>query len=135
MIRNLCPLTINLYYCCGSFSDKAFSLQKLPVEPETPSVFDILVKDCQAVDCLSSAGFIVGLPESPVTGLVIEDCSFSLGSMNLQPVQESEMYLGLPLSQGRGMRLRNVHLVFKNVSVNGVMKPFEIEEDVILENS
>ncbi|AEV29746.1 endopolygalacturonase [Sphaerochaeta pleomorpha str. Grapes] len=135
MVKNLCPLTINLYYRCGSFSNEDFSLEKLPVCPETPSVSDIRITDCEAVGCLSSIAFIVGLPESPITGLCIEDCTFSLDQEESHPVEESEMYLGLPLPQGRGMRLRNVHLMLKNVSVNGVMNPFEIEENVRLENS
>jgi polygalacturonase len=135
MVNNLCPLTINLYYRCGSVSDEAFSLEALPVSPETPSVFDIVVKDCQALGCLSSAAFIVGLPESPITGLSLEDCSFSLDTETSTPVEESEMYLGLPKITGRGMRLRNVELAMKNVSVKGVGRALEQEDKVILKKS
>lgn len=135
MIKNLCPLTINLYYRCGSLSDEDFSLGKLPVCPGTPSVTDIRIADCEAIDCLSSAAFIVGLPESPVTGLCLENCKFSLDQSESRPMDESEMYLGLPLPQGRGMRLRNVHLMLKDVTVDGVPNPLEIEENVRLEHS
>jgi polygalacturonase len=135
MVKNLCPLTINFYYRCGSTSDEPFSLEELPLRPETPSAFDIVVKECEAIDCLSSAGFIVGLPESPVTALVLENCSFSLDPEASFPVEDSEMYLGLPLPKGRGMRLRNVHLTMKNVSVKGVERALEREDNVILEKS
>ena len=132
MENNLCPLTINMYYRCGSFNEEDFSLKKLPLEPTTPSVHDVVIRNCRATGARSSAGFIVGLPESPITNLSIEDCDFALAERNLVGVSESEMYQGLEDAKGRGVRLRNVHLQVDRLKVTGAKKDLILEEGVKL---
>lgn len=132
MKNNLCPLTINMYYRCGSIDDQEFSLEKLPLNDTTPSISDILIENCMATDCLSTAGFIVGLPEAPVKNLVIKDCSFSIASSNLAPIDDSEMYAGLPEVTSRGVRLRNVELTVSNLAVGGVKEGMIIEDGAVI---
>ena len=73
MHDNLCPLTLNMYYRCGSDNEQDFSLEKLRRSPTTPSLSDITIRNCTATDSRSSAAFIVGLPEEPITDLRIEN--------------------------------------------------------------
>ena len=74
------------------------------------------------------AMFFNGLPEMPITGLVIKDCSFSLSDNPSAAIEDSEMYEGLPEITSRAVRLRNVDAEIKNVSFTGTDEAFLIEE-------
>ena len=114
------PITINLYYNCGAGVEEAprlFSTLAQPVDALTPKFRDIWISDLTARGCRASAGFVAGLPESRIEGLVLKDCSIELASEGLLPVEASEMYQGLPEISGRGLRLRNVECLMENVSV------------------
>jgi len=130
MQDNLCPLTLNMYYRCGSDTDEDFSLMKQIVSPTTPSISDITIRNCTATGSRSSAGFIVGLPEKPITGLHIENCSFGVATTDLEPIEASEMTQGLPEVSERGIRLRNVQLTVQALEVTGVPQSLVIEEGV-----
>ena len=130
MLDNLCPLTLNMYYRCGSDNEEVFSLEKLPSLPTTPTISKVVISNCIATGSRSSAAFIVGLPEEPITDLRIENCSFGVASKNLEPVEDSEMAQGLPSLTGRGMRLRNVELRVQGLEVTGVEEPLVREEGV-----
>jgi polygalacturonase len=116
----LAPITINLYYNCGAKADEAerlFSTAAQPFDALTPSFRDIRISELTAKGCRASAGFVVGLPESKIKGLVLKDCSIDLADEGLLPVKASEMYQGLPEIQERGMRLRNVECSLERVRV------------------
>jgi len=130
MKDNLCPLTLNMYYRCGSENDEDFSLEKVPLTPTTPSLSDITIRNCVATGSRSSAGFIVGLPEEPITNLKIQNCSFGVAATNLEPIEDSEMTQGLPQVLERGIRLRNVHLTVEDLVVPGIGNPMVVEEGV-----
>ncbi|HWR12222.1 MAG TPA: glycoside hydrolase family 28 protein [Rectinemataceae bacterium] len=118
MDKVLAPLTINLYYNCGAKAEDAtalFSKSPEPVSPLTPKFRNIKVLNLVATGCRASAGFIVGLPESKIDNLVLENCIISLACDNLVPVSQSEMYQGVEETANRGLRLRNV-----SCSLNGV---------------
>ena len=132
MQDNLCPLTVNMYYRCGSEDEKDFSLEKLPVLATTPAISAITIRNCTAAGSRSSAGFIVGLPEEPITDLHIENCSFGVADKDLAPIGDSEMTQGLPEVTERGIRLRNVQLKIEKLEVQGVGKPLVREEGVVL---
>lgn len=118
MKDNLCPFVINTYYKCGADSMEPFSLDSLPVTSETPTISSIKIEKCTATGCKSSAGMIVGLPEMPVDGLVIKDCSFEVAKDANRRVDESDMYWGLPTPESRGFRIRNAKgLVTENFNV------------------
>ena len=128
MRDNLCPLAINMYYRCGSQDPSAFLLDAQPVVETTPSIGKIRIEGCRATGVRASAAFIVGLPEAPVTDLLIKDCHLGLASSALVDIDESEMYEGLPPIEGRGIRVRNAHLRLEGVTVDGVTEPVVLEE-------
>ena len=132
MKDNLCPITMNMYYRCGSQNQEDFSLEKKPILPTTPYIEHVTIERCVSSGNRSSAAFIVGLPEAPIRDLVISVCTFTMANDHLEPVSESEMYEGLPTSEGRGIRLRNVSLTTQDVMVQGLAEAYVIEEDVAL---
>jgi Endopolygalacturonase len=115
MKENLAPFVINLYYRCGSLDDNAFSLDCLPVTDETPSVENVYLENCVSEDSLASAGMIVGLPESKVKNVVLKNCRFTVKKDASVPVRDTDMFLGLPDLESRGLRLRNAE-----VSISGL---------------
>ena len=137
MQDNLCPLTLNMYSRCGSDNEEDFSLEKIPLSPTTPSISNVTISNCTATGSRSSAAFIVGLPESPITDLRIENCSLGVATEGLEPIEDSEMTQGLPVITERGIRLRNVELSVQDLEVTGLGKgesgqSLYIEEGVAL---
>ena len=109
-----------------------FSLDAEPILDTTPSISNVLIEACEASGSTSSAGFIVGLPEVPISNLTIKDSTLGVREKNLTPIEESEMYEGLPEITHRGIRLRNVSIHLKAVRVLGVAEPFVVEEGVTI---
>lgn len=117
----LAPITINLYYNCGARPEEAerlFSTTPQPADALTPRFRDIRITGLSARGCRASAGFVAGLPEAKVEGLELEHCSIELASEGLAPVRSSEMYQGLPETEERGLRLRNVSCRLEDVKVS-----------------
>ena len=120
MRDNLCPLVVNMYYRCGCDDMSCFSLDEMPVSDETPRLYNLTVEDCHGYDNRASAGMIVGLPESKVSGVIVRNCTFTIAKEGLEAVDKSDMYLGLPEISNRGLRLRFVEdLKLENVHVEG----------------
>ncbi|MDR1108436.1 MAG: glycoside hydrolase family 28 protein [Spirochaetaceae bacterium] len=126
MENNLCPLSINMYYRCGAEHDAAcFTTAPLPLTPETPSIARVTVRGLRATGCRASAGFIAGLPESPVEQLRLEDCAFSTDETSAVSPNESDMFLGLPPVTEKSFRLLNVKAPeLRNITVQGPEAPF-----------
>jgi polygalacturonase len=126
MEDNLCPLVINMYYRCGaSLTDGFFSLDPLPADQTTPSIKNITISDIHASGCRASAGFIAGLPESPIENLTISRCEFSTDETNPAKPDESDMFLGLPPVSEKGFRILNVNKPsFSNITVRGPKEAF-----------
>jgi polygalacturonase len=126
MENNLCPLSINMYYRCGAEQDAAcFRTDPLPLTPETPSIANITVSGVRAGGCRASAGFIAGLPESPVENLRLEDCTFSTDETSGVSPDESDMFLGIPPVTEKSFRLFNVtNPDLRNVTVKGPEEAF-----------
>ncbi len=122
MQGNLCPLTLNMYYRCGSDKEEDFYLEKLALSPTTPSISNVTISNCTATGSRSSAAFIVGLPEAPITNLRIGNCSFGVATEGLESIEDSEMTQGLPVISERGIRLRNVELSVQGLEVTGLAK-------------
>lgn len=131
----LAPVTINLYYNCGADPKDAprlFSLDPIPPSALTPMVRDIRIARLEALGCRASAGFVAGLPESRIENLSLEDCRITLAREGLVPVENSEMYQGLPATESRGLRLRHVDCEARGLSVEG--GSVDLEEGARLEN-
>jgi polygalacturonase len=126
MENNLCPLAINMYYRCGAnLQDGYFSLDALPINAATPSIKNISISDIEASGCRASAGFIAGLPESPVENLRLNRCDFSTDEQSGVSPDESDMFLGLPQITEKCIRLLNVKDIECNeVQVRGPAETF-----------
>jgi hypothetical protein len=126
MENNLCPLVINMYYRCGAdLSDGFFSPDPLPLTQTTPSVKNIRISGIRASGCRASAGFIAGLPESPVENLVMSQCEFSTDEKSGVSPGESDMFLGIPETEEKSFRLLHVKAPeFQHVRVTGPAEAF-----------
>ena len=126
MENNLCPVAINMFYKCGAnISDGFFTQDALPVDAATPSIINISLSDIRATGCRASAGFIAGLPESPVENLSLKRCEFTTDEQSGISPCESEMYLGLPEINEKSIRLLNTkNAEFSEIKVSGPMQPF-----------
>ncbi|MDR1398953.1 MAG: glycoside hydrolase family 28 protein [Treponema sp.] len=126
MEDNLCPLAINMYYRCGAgLSDDYFSLEPQAVSLTTPSIQNITVSDVHATACRASAGFIAGLPESPVSKVRISHCDFATDEASEISPDESDMFLGIPPVQEKSFRILNTQdIELTDVQVRGPVEAF-----------
>lgn len=113
----ICPVSINMFYHCGSDEPGLYSLEKQPVTEDTPRIANVKIERIKAVGCRSMAAFLAGLPEAPLKNIVIRDSSFTV-SDKVEPGLEVEMCSGLPESDYRGIRVIHSEAVFENVEVN-----------------
>lgn len=136
MIGNLCPIAINMYYKCGVPEHervRVFSLDHQKIVSSTPSISGIRIAGLHAMGCKASAGFFIGLPESPIEGLHLVDCRVETDTGSEIPTEESEMYEGPPPVATRGMRFRHCrNLRLDAVTVTGSREPISFESDVEL---
>ena len=96
-------ITITCYYPKIPKEDAA-----QPMTPQTPSFRQLRIKNLTAT-CPRQAGVIIGLPESPVSDVVLENVHISAAT-------------GLTIRNAKGVRLENTH-----VSA-GEGQPFILEE-------
>lgn len=129
---NICPIAINMYYRCGSDDPMLYSLEKLEVKGDTPSIKNVEITNCHAKGSKATNGFIVGLPEMPIDNLKITSCSLSLADKPTEAIENSEMYNGLPKIESRAVRLRNVNAEIKDVAFSGTEEAFLIEDGCII---
>ena len=134
MENTLCPIAINMYYRCGVSPDEGdtpFSLHAIEIGEATPKIRRVTVRNLHATGSRASAGFFVGLPESPITDLHLVGCHIDTRTHEPVPTEDSEMYDGLPLAAGRGMRFRHCSGVrLEDVHVEGTDIPYHLEEGV-----
>lgn len=127
MKNNLCPLAVNMYYVCGANPEDPylFSLDKQPFELSTPSIKDVEFIGIKAAGCKASAGFMAGLPESPISNVKIQGCLFETNEGSSESPQKSEMFAGIPPVSEKSFRLINVeHLSITDSVVRGPAEDF-----------
>lgn len=122
----ICPISINMFYRCGSDDERLYSLKKQEITDATPVIQDVLIERVKAKNCRSAAAFLAGLPEMPLSNVVVRDSSFEVSERTEEGL-EAEMCRGIPESDYRGIRVINADAVFENVSVN-VNPPVMFEE-------
>lgn len=133
MEENLAPFVINCYYRCGYKYKEVFSLEALPVNGETPHIENVEIENCISNNSLASAGMIVGLPESKVENVTLKNCFFTVKPGTTESIDLTDMYLGLPDIDSRGLRIRNAEVHIEDVIIkSGDDKEFVIEEGVEL---
>ncbi len=113
----ICPVSVNMYYNCGSDSPSLFSLKALPVTEVTPLIRNITVKGIEARGIRRGAALLVGLPERPLENVSVTDCRFELAPVNETDL-EMDMMAGIPDSDYRGVRTINADLHFDNITIN-----------------
>lgn len=128
------PLTINGYYQCGGTDPndmELFSQDKLPIADDTPILRNIYISNVTARDVKCAAGFIVGIPEMPVTSLHVDNfvCSMTKGDHGIEcsPV----MAWHIPPTSGHGFYCSNM----KDVSFSNVHLDVEKTSSIIIEKS
>jgi len=126
MENNLCPLTINMYYRCGaSMEDGFFSREALPVNSATPSIRNISITDLHASGCRASAGFIAGLPESPVENISLRRLKITTDEKSGVSPDEAEMFLGLPQASSKSIRMLNIlNIELNDIHIDGPKDSF-----------
>jgi polygalacturonase len=126
MENNLCPIAINMFYRCGADNtENLFSQEIQPVNDATPSVKNVCISNINASNCRASAGFIAGLPESPVENLSLMHFFITTDENSGINPDESEMYLGLPSINEKSIRLINIsNLLINDIHVKGPKDTF-----------
>ncbi|MFH1513004.1 MAG: glycosyl hydrolase family 28 protein, partial [Bacillota bacterium] len=134
----LCPFVFNMYYHCGKggklprVADKA----PHPVTGGTPSLCDVTITDVTARGATACAGFLYGLPESPVRRVRLKDCTVvmkrgkpGLPAMmdGLEPMEAAGLYLrnGQDIDVG-GLRVANQ--IGKPIDADGSVRFAQAEE-------
>lgn len=127
MQNNLCPVTINMFYRCGTCGTEPelFCQEALPVKADTPVIRDVTIHNVKAFGCRASAGFIAALPEVPLERLTVTDCEFITDENDSSAPSLSDMFAGIPDVSEKSFRVINaVDPVFTNVRITGPAKPF-----------
>ncbi|WP_236897707.1 MULTISPECIES: glycoside hydrolase family 28 protein [Clostridium] len=114
-----CPIVLGMYFAPGVLSHEEeyiLSVNNQPVVSTTPHIKNIKIKNIDAVNIRSTAAFIVGLPESPIEHVEIDNFNWNLASNeNLLETWNSEPTKGLFHDENRGIKTINV----KNLLING----------------
>lgn len=121
----ICPISINMFYRCGSDDPALYSLKEQPVSEDTPMIKKVLIQRVKAENCRSAAAFLAGLPEMHLQEILVRDSTFDV-KKEIEPGLEAEMCRGIPESDFRGIRVINADATFENVKVN--TDPMVLEE-------
>lgn len=78
MVRVKHGFVVNMFYHCDPDGRTLYVKDKTVTEKDamTPTIRDITLNNVHATDLRSSAVFIYGLPENPVTGITATNCHF-----------------------------------------------------------
>ena len=116
-----CPIVINGFYRCAAKPyelEELFTREKRPLAPDTPTFKNIYISNVTARGCTSAACFMMGIPESPITGVSIDNFVVDMKQGEVKPEQPAMAY-GLPEMAKQGMKLYNVKdVTLKNIRVS-----------------
>lgn len=132
MDKVLVPFVINGYYQCGGASPddmSLFSLDKLPISDDTPSIKNINISNIRAKNVTASAGYIYAIPEMPVEGLTLSNYSVEMIDTNEELKDKPIMAFHVKKTKGEGIFCANIkNSIFRDISVdiiNGSGMEFE----------
>ncbi len=116
------PITVNMFYFCDpdGHSDYVQNQSEFPVDYRTPRIGSITAKDvvCTGVD----ASFVcaMGLPESRIEKIELDNCRISFLPKGKRTPQCPIMMDGFPALSGVGLYLKNVvEAIAKDVIIEG----------------
>lgn len=139
MTNVFAPITVNGYYQCGGTSPddmELFSLEKLPVADDVPVMKNIIISNVRATKATASAGYIYGIPESPVEGLRISNYSVEMIETDEEIKDKPIMAWHIKKTAGTGLYCCFCKdVTFDNVSIKVVKGPavkIEKSEDIRL---
>ena len=116
------PITVNMFYFCDpdGHTDYVQNQSEFPVDYRTPRIGSITAKDvvCTGVD----ASFVcaMGLPESCIEKIELDNCQVSFLPKGKRTPQCPIMMDGFPQLSGVGLYLKNVtEVTARNVVIQG----------------
>ncbi|SJZ44781.1 Glycosyl hydrolases family 28 [Pilibacter termitis] len=114
-----CPIVLSMYFAPGVLpheEEVILSPQRQAQTPTTPYIQNVWIENIQASNVRSTAAFIVGLPEAPISKVNITDFDWSLAnSEDLLETWNSEATKGLFHDENRGIKTINVN----KLTING----------------
>ncbi|MCL2558873.1 MAG: glycoside hydrolase family 28 protein [Turicibacter sp.] len=131
MHRVQTPLVINKFYFCDpdGHSDYVRTKEALPVDERTPYIGKLVFEDIASEASSVAAGFFYGLPEQPISELVLKNCSFSMVSDG--EADYPAMMDDISKYAQAGLIFHHVKsLVMNNVTLDGVVGEKVVLNDV-----
>ncbi len=117
-----CPLTINDYYVCGvseADAPSVLSLEAQPVTDATPRLRNLRMTNVVARGA-KFAGFVAGLPEAPVEGLVVDGYQVGLAAPDGSQPAMAPASLAPSMVPATPMLLQNLrNCRFRGVEITG----------------
>lgn len=114
-----CPISLEQYFAPGVLPEEeatVLSKEPQPVDETTPHIRNIEIQNIEATNVRATAAFIVGLPESNIESVNIDNFDWSLAKKeDLLPTSRAEETGGRFQDDDRGIKTINV----TNLSVNG----------------
>lgn len=116
----LTPFVVNSFYFCDpdGKTDYVQSRQELPKDDRTPSIGHLVFRNINAVDTEYAAGYYLGLPESPIEEILMENVKvrYKKEAGAGQPAMSN----GVPDTSKAGIYAENVQkLILNNVDIEG----------------
>ena len=115
------PLVVNSMYFCDPDGHSPYvqSLEKQPVDDNTPTVGSVTYERVKATGCQACVAYLLGLPERPVGKVTMRDCEFDFAE-ETKPMVPA-MAENVPAMEKRGIISRFVsELVTENVRITGI---------------
>ena len=114
------PFVVNCLYFCDpdGHSDYVQSRLPLPVDHRTPSTGELVFTHIDAQECGACAGYFLGLPESPIRSLRMENCRFTFDpdAKAFRPALAD----GVEACKGQGLIVHYAdQITLRNVSISG----------------
>ncbi len=115
----ICPFVMNMYYFCGPRGKEKYVYDRAPypITEETPTLRNVQLSNVVARDVHASAGFIFGLAENYVEGVVLNNYTVEFAK-NPKPGVPAMMAgidemtnKGIFIGNSRDFRLNNVKVI------------------------
>ncbi len=117
----LCPFVFNMYYFCGKGGKLPVVRDKAPrpVDAGTPELSDVTIENILVRGATACAGFLYGLPESPVRRVRIAGCTVKMipgkpGKPAMMDDLDDMEAAGLFLRNGEEIDVRGLRVINQN---------------------